>query len=99
MQVKYEPWSIKKEDKDVWGIRILEGKFSELTIAINDINVNKDENNSVALDYDVVYSLIPANELENDPEFSETMSFVIQDVLVKAMNEYENRNNNPAESS
>lgn len=99
MQVKYEPWSIKKDDKDVWGIRILEGKFTELTISINDIVVTEDQDNSVSLDYDVIYSLIPANELENDPEFTETMSFVMQDVLVKAMNEYENRNNNPAKSS
>ena len=57
MQVKYEPWSIQKEGKEAWGVKILEGTFNELTIAINDVKLEGDDN--VSIDYDIIYSLIP----------------------------------------
>lgn len=98
MQVKYEPWAIKKEDKEYWGVRILEGKFAEMTIAFNDISMSGEAEDSVTLDYDVIYSVIPTDQIEG-PEFNETMSFIIQDILVKAMNEFENRKSNSAESN
>ncbi len=99
MQVKYEPWVLRKEDgAEVWGVKILEGKFNELTITINDVKMTDESDGTVSLDYDVVYSLLPIEELKGD-EFDQTISFIIQDILVKAMNEYENRNRNTAESS
>ncbi len=99
MQVKYEPWVIRKDNgNEAWGVKILEGKFNELTIAINDVKMSDESDGTVSLDYDVVYSLIPTEELKGE-EFDQTISFIIQDILVKAMNEYENRNRNTAESS
>lgn len=99
MQVKYEPWVIRKEDgTEAWGVKILEGRFNELTIAINDVKLADESDGTVTLDYDIIYSLIPTEEIKGD-EFDRTMSYIIQDILVKAMNEYENRNRNSAESS
>ena len=96
MQVKYEPWSIQKEGKEAWGVRILEGTFNELTIAINDVKLEED--NNVSIDYDVVYSLIPPDEI-NEDEFNQVLSFIVQDILVKAMNAHEDRIRNSAESN
>lgn len=96
MQVKYEPWSIQKEGKEAWGVRILEGTFNELTIAINDVKLEED--NNVSIDYDIVYSLLPPGEI-NEDEFNQVLSFIIQDILVKAMNAHEDRIRNSSESN
>jgi len=94
MQVKYEPWSVQKDGKDAWGVKILEGTFSDLTIAINDVKLEEDDN--VAVDYDIVYSLTPPAEIDEN-EFNEVLSFIIQDILIKAMNAHEDRMRNPPE--
>lgn len=96
MQVNYEPWKLQKEGKEYWGVRILDGKFKELTIAINDVKM--DEDDSVSVDYDVVYSAVPTKEVTESTEWNEVLSYVIQDILVKAMNEYENRERNSEQS-
>ena len=70
MQVKYEPWSIQKDGKDAWGVKILEGTFNELTIAINDVKLEEDDN--VAVDYDIIYSLAPTSEIDEN-EFNEVL--------------------------
>jgi len=99
MQVNYEPWKIVREEKEHWGIRVLDqGKFENLTLAINDVAMS-DDDGVVTLDYDIVYSLTPPEELEKDAEFKDLVSFVIQDILVKAMNEHENRKRNSQQSS
>lgn len=97
MQVKYEPWRIVKDDKDVWGIRITEGKFNELTLAINDVKMEEDS--TVSVDYDIVYSLIPTEEVSDSDEFNQVLSYIIQDILIKAMNAHEDRNRNSSEST
>lgn len=94
MQVKYEPWSIQKEGKEAWGVRITEGTFNELTIAINDVKLEED--NEVSVDYDIIYSLVPPEEI-NEGEFNEVLSHIVQDILVRAMNAHEDRIRNSAE--
>jgi len=96
MQVKYEPWSIQKDGKEAWGVRILEGTFNELTLAINDVKMEDD--NNVSVDYDIVYSLAPPAEI-NEDEFNQVLSFIIQDILIKAVNVHEDRNRNSTESN
>lgn len=97
MQANYEPWRTVKDGKDYWGFRVLDGKFTDLIMSINDVRMATDD--TVTLDYDVVYSLVPQEELEKDPDFNEVVSFIIQDILIKAMNEYENRERNSEQSS
>lgn len=98
MQVKYEPWGIKKDDTEFWGVQILEGKYAGTVISFNDVEL---ENNSdgVKLDYSI-YKLaegIKENTVSTDPEFNSVMSYVIEDILQKAIDEYENRKNNSSE--
>jgi len=95
MQVKYEPWRVEKEDREYWGVRILEGKFDQLALTINDVKMEEDS--TVSVDYDIIYSLLPTEEVTESDEFNQVLSYVIQDILVKAMNEYENRNRNSTE--
>jgi|688.fasta_scaffold1173225_2 hypothetical protein len=94
MQVRYEPWTIQKDGKEAWGVKILEGTFNELTLAINDVKLEGDDN--VSVDYDIIYSLVPPSEI-NEDEFNQVLSFIIQDILVKAMNAHEDRMRNSAE--
>jgi len=97
MQVKYEPWQVVKDDKEHWGVRILEGKFNELALAINDVKM--EDNDEVSVDYDIIYSVLPIEEVTESQEFNDTLSYIIQDILVKAMNEHENRNSNSTKSN
>lgn len=97
MQVKYEPWQVVKDDKEHWGVRILEGKFNELALTINDVKMA--DNDEVSVDYDIIYSVLPIEEVTESQEFNDTLSYIIQDILVKAMNEHENRNSNSTKSN
>lgn len=100
MQVKYEPWGFKKEDESLWGIRILEGKFANTVISFNDVSLKEDGNSNLQLDYTVLKS--PDDILEKymseDPDFQKEMGWIMEDILRKAINEYENRESNSAES-
>ena len=65
-----------------------------MALAINDVKMADDD--GVSVDYDIIYSLLPIEEVTESQEFNDTLSFIIQDILVKAMNEHENRNSNTA---
>ncbi|NBP02341.1 MAG: hypothetical protein EBU90_19935 [Proteobacteria bacterium] len=100
MQVKYEPWGFKKEGIDVWGIQIVEGKFKDTTISINDLEIMDDGSGEVKLDYE--YVLKPKHLTDEDytsDEFNRVISFVLEDLLKKAItNDVENRDSNTTKS-
>lgn len=100
MPVKYEPWGLKSEDKELWGIRILEGKFENTVLSFNDVALKEEEDSNLMLDYSVVQT--PENMMENymseDPEFKAIMGEILEDILRKAMDEYENRESNSTKS-
>ena len=99
MQVKYEPWVLKTEDNEVWGVKILDGEFAGCAFAINELD-EKEGSKELMLDYNVVSP--PENKSIEDasgPNFDETLNFIIQDILQKAIDEYENRKGDPAEPS
>ena len=76
-------------------------KTIEVTVVANRTVINDvklEEDNNVSIDYDIVYSLIPPAEI-NEEEFNQVLSFIIQDILVKAMNAHEDRIRNSAESN
>jgi ribosome-associated toxin RatA of RatAB toxin-antitoxin module len=98
MQVKYEPWVIRNDDKEVWGVKILDGKFENTTFSINELDQN-DTNQSLELDYTVLSA--PEGMVIEDvagSEFDDVINFIIRDILQKAVNEYENRKSNSPES-
>lgn len=102
MPVKYEPWGIKKEDEDLWGIHILEGKYEGSIISFNDIEFNNqtDSNDGgIKLDYSI-YKMpnnIKENSISEDDDFRNIMSGIIEDILQKAIELNENRTNNSSE--
>ena len=100
MPVKYEPWGLKSEEKELWGVRILEGKFENTVLSFNDIQLENKGDSNLMLDYSVVQT--PENMMEKymseDPEFQSIMSEILEDVLRKAINEYENRESNSTKS-
>ena len=98
MQVKYEPWVIRADGKEVWGVKILDGKFENTTFSINELDDN-DTNQSLELDYTVLSA--PEGMVVEDvagEEFNDVISFIIKDILKKALDEYENRKSNSPES-
>jgi hypothetical protein len=97
MQVKYEPWVLKTEDNEVWGVKILDGEFAGCAFAINELD-EKDDTKELMLDYNVVQP--PENKSVEDasgPNFDAALNFIIQDILQKAIDAYENREGNPTE--
>jgi hypothetical protein len=97
MQVKYEPWVLKTEDNEVWGVKILEGEFAGCAFAINELD-EKEGSTELMLDYNIVQP--PENksiEEASGPNFDATLNFIIQDILQKAINEYEDRKGNTTE--
>lgn len=95
MLVKYEPWSVKNDQMDAWGIVIKEGQYAETVIGFNDIDFSEEES-GVNLDY-TIYKLpenLDKDTLPNDAQFSECMKHILEDVLKRAIDEYENRKDN-----
>ena len=98
MQVKYEPWIIRSEEKEVWGVKILDGKFENTSFSINELDQN-DAKQSLELDYTVLSAPDGMTvESVNGEDFDEAINFIIRDILQKALDEYENRKSNSPES-
>ena len=99
MLVKYEPWKMVKEDIEIWGVKILDGEYEGTALSINELETGENDDGLV-LDYTVVkYPEGKEKDKDFGPEFDKVLNFIIEDILKKAMDEYENRNRNSAESS
>ena len=98
MQVKYEPWKVN-EQTNIWGIRVLDSEYAGTMIAFNEFD-SEDDSNEFKLDYTIIQA--PEGKLVEDlrgPEFDSMLNFIVNDILLKAINDYENRNGNSTESS
>jgi len=99
MLVKYEPWSVQNEKLDQWGFKITEGKFDGTLISITSVQL-EDNSNELKLDFGFVEKPAGVKDVEYDSkEFNSIMENIINDILLKAMDEYKNRNSDSAESS
>lgn len=99
MPVQYEPWSVQNEEKDLWGVVIKDGAFASTIISFNDISLLENENGA-HLDY-TVYKVpegYDSDTVSSNPEFNECLQFIIEDILKRAIDDYENRESNTAES-
>lgn len=100
MPVQYEPWSVQNEEQDLWGVVIREGTFSGTIISFNDISLLENESGA-HLDY-TIYKVpegYDSDKISNNPEFNECLQFIIEDILKRAIDDYENRESNTTESS
>jgi sulfite reductase beta subunit-like hemoprotein len=98
MQISYDPWSIKKEGTDFWGIKINDGKYKDTIISINDMSFDAINENEIKLDYE--YLIRPKHLSDHDfnsDEFNQIISFILEDILRKAIDE--DRDNNTSESN
>jgi len=96
MQVKYEPWAVQNEKMDAWGFRITEGMYENTVVAIKSVEL---ENDNLALDFNFVAT--PADKTEDDlntEEFNSIIEYIVNDILKKALDEFEDRNSNTSKS-
>lgn len=89
----YEPWAVKNEQGELWGVKIKDGKFAETVISINNVKLEDDTAGEATLDF----TFINKTEGLTDDDFSsssfnETISNVINDILNRAIELYENEN-------
>lgn len=97
MPVKYEPWAVRDNSTELWGVKILEGEFDGVALSFNDFDTK--ENNQMMLDYTVFQ--VPEGKTKEEiegPAFDVVLHDIVLDILEKAL-EHENRNRNSAESS
>ena len=95
--VKYEPWAVRDNTTELWGVKILEGEFDGVALSFNDFDTK--ENNQMMLDYTVFQ--VPEGKTKEQiegPAFDVVLHDIVLDILEKAL-EHENRNRNSAESS
>jgi hypothetical protein len=98
MPVKYKPWSIENEKTDLWGFELLEGEFAGTTIAITSLSMENNDDGTIALDF-TVFKQPEDKEIDTQSDsFNETLNGVVNDILTKAINEFENRNSNSTKS-
>ena len=96
MLVKYEPWNI---EDTTWGIEIVEGEFKGTKISINDISMPKENGDEMLLDFNFIK--IPEGKTDQDmnsDKFNITINFILNDILTKAIDEFQNRNRNTSKS-
>jgi hypothetical protein len=98
MQVKYEPWIVKTNEQEVWGIKITDGKYNGTSFSINELDQDEGSKD-LQLDYTVIASPEGMTVEEvNGPEFEKILSEIMTDIIIKAADEYENRKSNSPES-
>jgi hypothetical protein len=98
MPVKYKPWSIANEKTDLWGFELLEGEFAGTTIAITSLSMENSDDGTIALDF-TVFKQPEDKEIDTQSDsFNEALNGVVNDILTKAINEFENRNSNSTKS-
>ena len=98
MPVKYKPWSIENEKTDLWGVELLEGEFAGTTIAITSLSMENSDDGTIALDF-TVFKQPEDKEIDTQSDsFNETLNWVVNDILTKAINEFKNRDSNSSKS-
>ena len=101
MLVKYKPWSFidAEQDVDMWGVELLEGDFAGTKISINSLKM-EDDNPECALDFTFIRK--PEGKTEEQLTsngFNAIMTEIINDILAKAIDDFENREGNSSKSS
>lgn len=87
----FRPWFVGETD---WGIEILSGEFSGVSLQITSIEFADSQDGNVNLDYHVVHKpeYLDDNTLKG-PMFSEVLGLIINDILHEAVT-YANHDRN-----
>lgn len=95
----FRPWFVNEKD---WGIEIVDGEFSGVSIQIESLEFEESSDGNVKLDYHTVHR--PENISEEDLKsdmFKAVIELILNDVIREAIEIYEQqtRNNNSTEPS
>lgn len=111
MLVQYEPWvyngNLSKEGepeeiKDLWGVKIQEGRYLDTVISLNSIEFTDEKDNdgnNLQIDYTIIS--VPKEITKEDcacVEFEQILQYIIVDIINKATRLYEDRNSSTTES-
>jgi hypothetical protein len=100
MLVKYKPWALKNENGDLWGVELLEGEFAGTTISIASLQMEDNSDGTLALDFTIVKKANGKTDVDyQSDKFNGTLERVVNNILEKAIDEFENRDSDSAESS
>jgi len=100
MPVKYSPWALKNEDKDLWGVKLLEGEFAGTIVSIASIALEDNSDGQLAVDFTIIEK--PPHKDENDmksEKFNTVFSGILNNMIEQAMHDYENRDSDSSESN
>ena len=95
----FRPWFVNEKD---WGIEIVDGEFSGVSIQIESLEFEESSDGNVKLGYHTVHR--PENISEEDLKsdmFKAVIELILNDVIREAIEIYEQqtRNNNSTEPS
>lgn len=100
MLVKYKPWAYKNENGDLWGVELLEGEFAGTTISIGSIEMEDSSDGTLALDFTIVKKAKDKNDEDYKSEqFNLIFERIVNNLIEKAIDEFENRDSDSTESS
>lgn len=100
MLVKYKPWAYKNENGDLWGVELLEGEFTGTTISIGSIEMEDSSDGTLALDFTIVKKAKDKNDEDYKSEqFNLIFERIVNNLIEKAIDEFENRDSDSTESS
>lgn len=94
----FRPWAAG----DKWGVELTEGIFDGVVIQIEEVKfLDNSDNGNVEMEYNRIHTPAHLNESDFQSEnFSNVMNSVINQILMEAVQHYEqNRNNDPTEPS
>jgi len=102
MPIAYEPWAIDNDKGELWGVKIKDGKFNGTIVSINEFKLSDDVTGEASLDFNFIQKPEGvSDEVLSSQEFTDTMSEIINDILNRAIENYENErgSNNSPESA
>lgn len=88
----YSAWAV---DNAHWGIEIIQGKFKESVIQIENVEFDDNDSKTLKVDYHTIN--IPSDLVKEDyntHEFYDMMQLILSDIISKAVEEHRQANDN-----
>jgi len=79
MPVKFNPWHVKNENEDFWGITLEEGRYAGTGITFNDIQLPEDTK-GLLVDYTVMKN---AEGFSDDDYKTKEFEAVLSEILIQ----------------
>jgi hypothetical protein len=83
----FRPWFV---GSDQWGVEIIDGEFSGVTIQFEKFTFSEKDDSSVDLDYHIINKPEDMGDPEKSEVFAQTLELIVNDILREALNEVKN---------